>query len=133
VRSHPAPDGGLYVEVALADGFSMWGVLGGAMPPAVGANVLACTRKEHVGVDKAGTASLDAATAVDAHPPHARVFHGIARAASFLGLEEEYIVAIGGVAFGAIQPPRGLHAGDAVTVTIRPGDCIVFVEDDAAR
>jgi iron(III) transport system ATP-binding protein len=133
VKSHPAPDGGTYVEVALADGFSLWGVLGGATPPAVGANVLACTRKEHIGVDKPGTASLDAAAAADAHPPHARVFAGITRAASFLGLEEEYIVAIDGVAFGAIQPPRGLHAGEAVTVTIRPEDCIVFVEDDATR
>ena len=119
--------------MALADGFSVWGVLGGATPPAVGANVLACTRKEHIGVDKPGTASLDPAAAADAHPPHARLFAGIARAVSFLGLEEEYIVAIDGVAFGAIQPPRGLHAGEAVTVTIRPEDCIVFVEGDPSR
>jgi iron(III) transport system ATP-binding protein len=129
VKSHPAPDGGLYVEVALADGMSIWGVLGGATPPAAGQSVLACTRKEHIGVDKPGTASLDAAAAADAHPPHARLFRGIAQAASFLGLEEEYIVAIDGVTFGAIQPPRGLHAGEAVTITIRPEDCIVFVED----
>ena len=95
------------------------GVCWGAML-AVDANVLACTRTEHIGVDKPGAASLDAAAAADAHPPHARSFAGITRAASFLGLEEEYIVAIDGVAFGAIQPPRGLHAGEAVTVTIRP-------------
>ena len=133
VKSHPAPAGGFYVEVALAEGFSVWGVLGGAMPPAIGANVLACTRKEHIGVDKPGVASLDPAAAADAHPPHARLFRGIAQAASFLGLEEEYIVAIDGIAFGAIQPPRGLHAGEAVTVTIRPEDCIVFVEDGAGR
>ena len=133
VKSHPAPDGGLYVEVALAEGIFLWGVLGSAMPPAVGANVLACTRKEHIGVGKPGAASLDPAAAADAHPPHARLFCGIAQAASFLGLEEEYIIAIDGIAFGAIQPPRGLHAGEAVTVTIRPEDCIVFVEDDARR
>jgi hypothetical protein len=33
------------------------------------------------------------------------------------------------VTFGAIQSPRGLHAGEAVAVTIRPEDCIVFVEN----
>jgi hypothetical protein len=55
----------------------------------------------------------------------------VARAASFLGLQEEYIVAIDGVTLGAIQSPRGLHAGEAVTVTIRPEDCIVFVDDGA--
>jgi iron(III) transport system ATP-binding protein len=131
VRSHPAPDGGFYVEVALADGFSVWGVLGGATPPASGASVLACTRKEHIGVDKPRAANADAAA--DAHPPQPRVFRGTAQAASFLGLEEEYIVAVDGVALGAIQPPRGLHAGDAVTVTIRPQDCIVFMADAKLR
>jgi iron(III) transport system ATP-binding protein len=131
LRSHPAPDGGHFVEVALSDAFSLWGVLGGATPPAAGTRVIACTRKEHIGVDKPGTASPDPAAAPDAHPPHARRFSGVARAASFLGLEEEYIVAIDGVTLGAIQSPRGLHAGEAVAITIRPEDCIVFVEDGA--
>jgi iron(III) transport system ATP-binding protein len=129
VRSHPAPDGSFYVEVALADGFSLWGVVGSGTPPPPGATVLACTRKEHIGVDKPGAASADAAAAAHAHPPQPRVFRGIAQAASFLGLEEEYIVAVDGVALGAIQPPRGLHAGDAVMVTIRPEDCIVFIDE----
>jgi iron(III) transport system ATP-binding protein len=129
LRSHPAPDGGHFVEVVLSDAFSLWGVLGGAAPPAAGTRVIACTRKEHIGVDKPGTAPGDPATAPDAHPPHARQFSGVTRAASFLGLEEEYIVAIDGVTFGAIQSPRGLRAGEAVAVTIRPEDCIVLVED----
>ncbi len=131
LRSHPAPDGSHFVEVALSDAFSLWGVLGGATPPATGTRVIACTRKEHIGVDKPGAAAGDPAAAPDAHPPHARQFSGVTRAASFLGLEEEYIVAIDGVTFGAIQSPRGLHAGEAVAVTIRPEDCIVFVEDGA--
>jgi iron(III) transport system ATP-binding protein len=122
LRSHPAPDGGHYVEVALSDAFSMWGMFGGATPPTVGTRVIACTRKEHIGVDKPGAAPGDPAAAPDAHAT---------RAASFLGLEEEYIVAIDGVTFGAIQSPRGLHTGEAVVVTIRPEDCIVFVEDGA--
>jgi ABC-type sugar transport system ATPase subunit len=129
VRSHPAPDGGFYVEVALAQAFSVWGMFGGATPPASGTSVLACTRKEHIGVDKPGARGFDITARTDAHPPQPRLFRGIAQAASFLGLEEEYIVTVDGVAFGAIQPPRGLHAGDAVMVTIRPEDCIVFVAD----
>jgi iron(III) transport system ATP-binding protein len=129
LRSHAAPDGGHFVEVALSDAFSLWGVLGGAPPPAAGARVIACTRKEHISVDKPGAASGDPAAAPDTHPPHARRFAGVARAASFLGLEEEYIVAIDGVTFSAIQSPRGLHAGEVVAVTIRPEDCIVFIED----
>jgi iron(III) transport system ATP-binding protein len=131
LRSHPAPDGGHFVEVALSDALSLWGVLGGATPPTAGTRVIACTRKEHIGVDKPGTALADPAAAPDAHPPHARRFSGVARAASFLGLEEEYIVAIDGVTIGAIQSPRGLHAGEAVAITIRPEDCIVFVDDGA--
>ena len=30
LRSHPAPEGGHFVEVALSDAFSLWGVLGGS-------------------------------------------------------------------------------------------------------
>jgi iron(III) transport system ATP-binding protein len=131
LRSHPAPDGGHFVEVSLSDAFSLWGVLGGGMPPAAGTRVIACTRKEHIGVDKPGAASGDPLAAPDAHPPHARRFSGVTRAASFLGLEEEYIVAIDGVTLGAIRSARGLHAGEAVEVTIRPEDCIVFLEEGA--
>ncbi len=57
---------------------------------------------------------------------------GVVRAASFLGLEEELIVAVGGVEIGAIQPPRGLHAGEPVTITMAAEDCIVFVADGVA-
>ena len=64
-----------------------------------------------------------------AGPPDAQTFDGVTRAASFLGLEEEYLIAIDGIELGAIQPPRGLHAGEPITVTIRTEDCIVFVGD----
>ena len=56
LRSHPAPDGAHFVEVALSEAFSLWGVLGGATPPPAGTRVIACTRKEHIGVDKPGAA-----------------------------------------------------------------------------
>jgi hypothetical protein len=118
---------GLYVEVALSDDFRMWGVLGSKDAPSPGASVLACTRKEHVAVVKrAGAAPCPDV----ASPPDEQMFGGVMRAASFLGLEEEYLIAIDGIELGAIQPPRGLHAGEPITVTIRTEDCIVFVDDD---
>jgi hypothetical protein len=49
------------------------------------------------------------------------------QAASFLGLEEEYVISIDGIELGAIQPPSGLYAGERVVVTIRPQDVLVFV------
>jgi iron(III) transport system ATP-binding protein len=119
---------GCHVEVALADGFRVWGVLRSEKTPAPGTGVLACTRKEHVAVAK----RVDAGPRPDAAvPPHTQTFSGVTRAASFLGLEEEYVIAIDGVELGAIQPPSGLHAGEAVAVMIRPEDVIVFVADGA--
>jgi hypothetical protein len=84
----------------------------------VGAPVLACVRKEHVTIRK---------LPADA-PPSAGALVGEIRAASFLGLEEEYVVAVDGVELRAIQPPSGMQSGDRVEVAIRPEDCIVFSE-----
>ena len=128
VNCLPRDDSGvLYVEVALSNDFRMWGVLRSEKAPSAGASVLVCTRKEHVAVAKrAGAAPRPDV----AGPPDAQMFDGVTRAASFLGLEEEYLIAIDGIEFGAIQPPRGLHAGEPITVTIRTEDCIVFVGDD---
>jgi iron(III) transport system ATP-binding protein len=118
--------GGSYVEVALTEGFRVWGVPCGDKPVMPGAHVLACTRKEHVAVAKhANMAALPFADVTGV--PNEQNFIGVTRAASFLGLEEEYVIAIDGVELGAIQPPRGLRTGEPVTVTIRPEDVIVFV------
>ena len=96
----------IFARVALADGVEVWGVSG--RPLAEGTPVLFCVRKEHIVVRAFAAPS----GVVDA-PPREQVFAAEIRAASFLGLEEEYIVAIGGVALGAIQagprlaPARG--------------------------
>jgi hypothetical protein len=122
----PRDADGLYVEVALSADFGMWGVLKSERAPSPGACVLVCTRKEHVAVAKRAGAEPRPDVA---SPPDAQTFDGITRAASFLGLEEEYLIAIDGIELGAVQPPRGLHAGEPITVTIRTEDCIVFVGD----
>jgi iron(III) transport system ATP-binding protein len=118
---------GVFVEVALSGDFRMWGVLRSGSAPVPGASVLACTRKEHIAVAKRAGAVPRRDVA---GPTDAQTFDGVTRAASFLGLEEEYLIAIDGVELGAIQPPRGLHAGEPITVTIRTEDCIVFVGGD---
>ena len=122
--------GGFHVEVALADDFRIWGVLQGDKPAVPGASVLACTRKEHIAVAKRADAAAAPRPDV-AGVPGAQIFSGMTRAASFLGLEEEYVIAIDGIELGAIQPPCGLHAGEPITVTIRPEEVIVFVAEDA--
>ena len=117
---------GLHVEVALAEDFRIWGVQCGDKPAIPGASVLVCTRKEHIAVAKgADTAALPDIDV--AGVPSEQHFIGMTRAASFLGLEEEYLIAIGGVELGAVQPPCGLRASEPVTVTIRPEEVIVFV------
>jgi iron(III) transport system ATP-binding protein len=123
---------GFHVEVALTDGLRIWGIQRGGKPAAPGASVIACTRKEHVAIAKrTDIATLPRPDVADV--PDEQHFIGMTRAASFLGLEEEYVVAIDGIELGAIQPPRGLRAGEHVVVTIRPEDVIVFVADDAGE
>ena len=110
---------GAYADVALGDGFTLRGRIGDGRPVMEGAPALACTRREHVTIRKPGIA---AANSSDAE----QVFAGEIRALSFRGLEEEYIVAVGGVELNAVQPPRSVVAGERVEVAIRPDDCVVF-------
>jgi hypothetical protein len=58
--------------------------------------------------------------------PDRQVFSGEIRAASFLGLSEEYIVAANDVELRVIQPSSDVQSGDRVEVSIRPQDCLVF-------
>jgi iron(III) transport system ATP-binding protein len=120
---------GFHVEVALTDGLRIWGILRGDKPALPGQSVLACSRKEHIAVAKPTDAAVLPHRDV-AGVPGEQTFAGVTQAASFLGLEEEYVISIDGIEMGAIQPPCGLRAGDPVTVTIRPEDVIVFVAEN---
>jgi iron(III) transport system ATP-binding protein len=112
-------------RVALADGVEIWGKP--ATPLAAGAPVLLCVRKEHVVVRKPL-----APTGTAGEPPAEQVFAADIHAASFLGLEEEYVLAIGGVELGAIQLARGFRAGERVEAVIRADDCVLFADVPAA-
>jgi ABC-type Fe3+/spermidine/putrescine transport system ATPase subunit len=97
----------------------VWGQVGQGHQVKKGDRVLAAIRKEHVGLRPRANGSA-------AVGPQS--FAGQVRASSFLGLVEEYIVAIGNTELRAIQPPTGANSGDAVDVSIRPDDCIVLSE-----
>jgi iron(III) transport system ATP-binding protein len=117
------PEGRRYAQVALADGFALWGVLDDDQAVAAGSPVVACLRKEHIGVRRAdGQPPL----APSATCPEEQTFAGLARAASFLGLDEEYMIVIAGLELRAVRPASGVVSGDAVDVTIRPQDCMIF-------
>ena len=107
-----------YVDVALSDGVALRGLIGDDRPMRSGSAVLACVRKEHIELRKL---ALGAAPAADA-------LVGEIRTTSFLGLDEEYVVALDGVELRAIHPPIGVHAGDRVEVLIRPENCTVFLQ-----
>jgi len=117
------PDGQRFAQVALADGFSLWGLIGHDAISADDAPVVACVRKEHIGVRK-----LDPG----AHPHDGRLpaveqrFTGRVLAALFAGLEEDYTIAVEGVELRAVRPPTGVRTGDTVEVSIRPQNCMVL-------
>jgi iron(III) transport system ATP-binding protein len=101
------------VEVALADGLVITGRAADGHGLREGDPVLACIRKEHV---RLADGSGDGA---NQHP-------ATIVTASFLGLQEEYILDLKGVRLRAIQPAAGLAAGAAVRVELRPDECLVF-------
>jgi iron(III) transport system ATP-binding protein len=130
LRLTASPAGGAirYAEVALDGGPVVWGLAGAGQHLREGARVLACIRREHVRLRRGGATEQPSASA---SAPAAQVHPGTVRAASFLGLVEEYVVDLSGVELRAIQPPIGGRSGDAVDVTIGPDDCIVLAESPA--
>jgi ABC-type Fe3+/spermidine/putrescine transport system ATPase subunit len=101
------------VWVALGDRLVIAGRMPAAQALREGDPVFACVRREHM--------RLVAADSVAGHPASVVT-------ASFLGLQEEYILDVAGVRFRAIQPAAGLAAGTPVRVELRPEDCLVFAE-----
>jgi hypothetical protein len=111
-----ARQGERYAEVRLRDESVIWGMLAHDQDSSVGAKVLACVRKEHVRLDENGAHSGQ-------EPP---ALMGQVRAASFMGLTEEYVISVGGAHIRSIQTPQGHGLGDRVQVVIRPEDCAVL-------
>jgi iron(III) transport system ATP-binding protein len=108
-----------YAEIEVGENTRVWGVMGQDGPIQIGSRALACVRREHVQIRK-DTLPLDQGTG--------HTVPGQIRAVSFLGLTEEYIVSVGGTELRAIQPAQGVAAGERVSVSIRPQECIVLAE-----
>jgi iron(III) transport system ATP-binding protein len=124
VRTGSAPEdarddgrgaGEIFAEIRLRDGATLWGRVGQDRPLASGEEVLVCIRKEHLSLAPADTAA-----------ENRNGFTGRIRAASFLGLTEEYVIDVAGREMRAIQPACGLRTGDAVSVSVAPYDCIIL-------
>jgi iron(III) transport system ATP-binding protein len=126
LRGRAVASRAVFTRVALGDGVEAWGLAGRPVPE--GSPILFCVRKEHVGVR--GFAA-PATSSPPADVPPEQSFMAEIRAASFLGLDEEYIVTLGGIDLGAIQTARGFRAGDKVEAVLRPEQCIVFVDGSA--
>jgi ABC-type Fe3+/spermidine/putrescine transport system ATPase subunit len=106
-------DGAQTADVAVAKGFTLRARIGNDAQLPSGAPVLVCFRKEQVGIGRPGSGGAP----------------GTIKAASFLGLQEEYIVEVHGVELRAIGPASGLRAGETVEVSIPGADCIAFPAD----
>jgi iron(III) transport system ATP-binding protein len=114
------------VRVALGEGLTLVGVLSDDCSVTDDSSVLVCIRKERISVRKSALTMTAAASSTTALPGR-QVFLGQIRAASFLGLSEEYIVAVNDVELRVIQPSSEVQSGDSVEVSVRPQDCIVFL------
>ncbi len=118
IRTADQHTGLCYAEVALSDRLILRGLIGDERPMPPGTPVLACIRREHVGIRKLA--------------PGATTRHGALigeiKAASFLGVEEEYVIDVEGVELRSLQQPVGAEAGDVVEVSIRPENLTVFVD-----
>jgi iron(III) transport system ATP-binding protein len=115
------------VQVAIGPNVTLWGVVGHDRPVADGSPVLVCIRKEHIGVHQPRPSADRAASSAVLAVGHPQTVSGEICATSFLGLSEEYIVAVDGVELRAIQPSGSVRPGDQVDVAIKPQDCLVFV------
>jgi len=100
-----------YVEVTLSDQLVISGLPRDGAEMAVGTDVLACIRKEHVRIERAATPGAEP---------------GVIAASSFLGVLEEYIVDMGKISVRATRPAVGFSRGEAVQVTMAPDDWIVL-------
>jgi iron(III) transport system ATP-binding protein len=108
----PSEAGVGYMQVGIGEGAALHAAIGEGAPTRPGAAVELCVRKEHVVLARAAPGEPAPGTIL---------------AASFLGLQEEYSVKVGGAELRAIQSTSGsLKTGDAVHVQIAPDDCIVF-------
>jgi iron(III) transport system ATP-binding protein len=114
------------VRVALGEGLILSGVVSEDGVFADGSSVLVCIRRERISVRKSAPTTTAAADSATMALPDRQVFSGEIRAASFLGLSEEYIVAANDVELRVIQPSSDVQSGDRVEVSIRPQDCLVF-------
>jgi iron(III) transport system ATP-binding protein len=104
----PAADN-RYLEVELSPRLVVRGVAAADQELQEGGRVLACIRKDAVRITR---------------PRGTEDAPGVIVAASFLGVEEEYLVDIAGVRIEAVGPAVGVVKGDKVHVSMTPDEWV---------
>jgi iron(III) transport system ATP-binding protein len=115
-----APDAaGNSARITLGPSFKVSGVAG----PGLAADQpgVLCVRREHVAVEKQGTAPPIA-------DPNGRrqVFSGIVRAIAFQGLQQEYMLDVGGASLRAIGASLNIEVDEVVNVVLDRDDCVIL-------
>ena len=116
-----------HVRVVVGGELLLWGVPSDDRTVSDGASVLVCIRREHISVRRLGPMVAQEGATASTVPSDRQIFPGEVRAASFLGLSEEYVVAANDVELRVIQPASELRSGDRVEVGVSPQDCLVFL------
>jgi iron(III) transport system ATP-binding protein len=107
-------------QVRLGDNLVLRGMISRDAAIKPGDSIVACMRREHVTLGRAATADA------------LQTFAGRILAASFLGLDEEYVLRAGGVEMRVVQRAGELGAGDDVMATLAPETCFIL-PDSAPR
>jgi iron(III) transport system ATP-binding protein len=106
-------------QVRLGESLVLRGVVSPEARIKAGDAIVACMRREHVTLGR--TAAADAP----------QTFAGRIAAASFLGLDEEYVLRAGGIEMRIVQRAGDIGAGDDVTATLPPQACFILPDSPA--
>jgi iron(III) transport system ATP-binding protein len=106
-------------QVRLGDNLVLRGVVSRDAAIKPGDSIVACMRREHVTLGRTAAAGAP------------QTFAGRILAASFLGLDEEYVLRAGGVEMRVVQRAGELGAGDDVVAVLPPQACFILPDSPA--
>jgi len=114
------------ITVRLADDIRLHCLSRPTRPLAAGAPVSVAFRSERVDMRARSSVAATNGTTVNTLP-------GVVEASVYLGISVDYLVRSGPIRVRALAPGEcAVGAGDAVNISVRPEDCIVFAREPAA-
>jgi iron(III) transport system ATP-binding protein len=106
-------------QVRLGDNLVLRGMISRDAGIKPGDSIVACMRREHVTLGRTAAAGAP------------QTFAGRILAASFLGLDEEYVLRAGGAELRVVQRAGELGAGDDVVAVLPPQACFILPDSPA--